>query len=111
MDDLFLKIISGEEEGKIFYEDEYCVAFYDKFPIQPGHFLVVPRIKSKNITEADDFTAGHLINTARKLGKQEVLDKGIAGFKILINTGRSADQSIFHTHVHIIPYKEKSKDN
>ncbi len=49
--------------------DEYCVAFYDKFPIQPGHFLVVPRIKSKNITEADDFTAGHLINTARKIRK------------------------------------------
>lgn len=31
MDDLFLKIISGEEEGKIFYKDDVCVVFYDKF--------------------------------------------------------------------------------
>ncbi|WP_029513665.1 histidine triad protein HinT [Mycoplasmopsis primatum] len=111
MDDLFLKIINHEEPAKFLYEDDVCVAFYDKFPIQPGHFLVVPKTKSKNITEADDETAAHLINVARKLGKKEVLEKGIPGFKILINTGKEADQSIFHTHVHIIPYREKTTDN
>ncbi|MGV2392643.1 UNVERIFIED_CONTAM: HIT family protein [Campylobacter lari] len=112
MDDIFLKIISRELSAEIIYEDDICIAFYDKFPLQPGHFLVVPKTRSKNITEADDQTAAHLINTARKLAKEHILDKGIPGFKTLINTGKSADQTIFHTHIHIIPYKEDaSKDN
>ncbi|WP_027335062.1 histidine triad protein HinT [Mycoplasmopsis felifaucium] len=111
MNDIFLKIINRELEAKFIYEDDICVAFYDKFPLQPGHFLVVPKTRTANITEMDDDTAAHLINTARKLAKQEVLDKGLAGFKILINTGSAADQTIFHTHVHVIPYKEKSEDN
>lgn len=110
MDDIFLKIINRELDAKFLYEDDKCVAFYDKFPLQPGHFLVVPKIKSKNIAEANDETAAHLINVARKLAKREVLDKGIPGFKILINTGKEADQTIFHTHIHIIPYKEKTAD-
>ncbi|MBU4689642.1 histidine triad protein HinT [Mycoplasma zalophidermidis] len=105
MDNIFLNIIEGKLDAKFLYKDEKCVAFYDKFPVNEGHFLVVPRVKSKNITETDDSTAAHLINVARKLGKQEVLDKGISGFKIVINTGASAEQSIFHTHVHVIPYK------
>ncbi len=106
MDQLFLDIIARKEPADIFYEDDYCVAFYDKFPIHSGHFLVVPRERSKNITEADDKTAAHLINVARKLAKKMVLDKGIPGFKIVINTGREAEQSIFHTHIHVIPYRE-----
>ncbi|MBZ4203851.1 histidine triad protein HinT [Mycoplasma tauri] len=111
MDDLFLKIINREVEAKFLYEDDICVAFYDKFPLQPGHFLVVPKVRSRNITEADDATAAHLINTARMLAKREVFEKGIPGFKILINSGASADQTIFHTHVHVIPYKGKKIDN
>lgn len=107
MDNIFLDIIAGKADAQFIYKDDKCVAFYDKFPYRSGHFLVVPRVKTANITETDDDTAAHLINVARKLGKQEVLDKGIAGFKIVINTGRSADQSIFHTHVHVIPFEAK----
>ncbi|BAP01300.1 HIT family protein [Mycoplasmopsis californica HAZ160_1] len=105
MDNIFLDIIAGKAEAQFIYKDEKCVAFYDKFPFRPGHFLVVPREKTANITEMDDNLAGHLINVARKLAKQEILDKGIPGFKIVINTGRSAEQSIFHTHIHVIPFK------
>ncbi|QBF34809.1 HIT family protein [Mycoplasmopsis phocirhinis] len=105
MDNIFLDIIAGKAEAEFIYKDDVCVAFYDKFPFKPGHFLVVPRVKSANITEMDDETAAHLINVARKLAKQEVLDKGIPGFKIVVNTGKSAEQSIFHTHVHVIPFK------
>ncbi|WP_027120857.1 histidine triad protein HinT [Mycoplasmopsis lipofaciens] len=110
MNDIFLKIINREIPANFIYEDDICVAFYDKFPLQPGHFLVVPKVRSKNIVETDSETAAHLINIARKLAKQEVLDKNIPGFKILINTGESADQTIFHTHVHVIPYANKTSD-
>ncbi|VEU75608.1 HIT-like protein (cell cycle regulation) [Mycoplasmopsis maculosa] len=112
MNDVFLKIINRELPAEIIYEDDICIAFFDKFPLQKGHFLVVPKTLSKNITEADDQTAAHLINVARKLAKERILDKGIPGFKTLINTGKAADQVIFHTHVHIIPYyEENQKDN
>ncbi|WP_406617019.1 histidine triad protein HinT [Mycoplasmopsis adleri] len=110
MNDIFLKIINHELDAKFIYEDDKCVAFYDKFPLQPGHFLVVPKERSKNITEADDATAAHLINVARKLAKKEILDKGIPAFKILINTGKEADQTIFHTHIHVIPYTDNVED-
>ncbi|UUD35504.1 HIT family protein [Mycoplasmopsis caviae] len=111
MQNIFQLIIDKKAEANIIYEDDICIAFYDKFPIQPGHFLVVPKKHSRNITEADDETAAYLINMARKLGKEQVLDKKIPGFKILINTGEAADQTIFHTHVHVIPYREKVEDN
>ncbi|ADN69282.1 histidine triad protein HinT [Mycoplasmopsis fermentans] len=111
MQNIFQLIINKKAEANIIFEDDKCIAFYDKFPIQPGHFLVVPKKHSKNITEADDETAAHLINVARRLGKKHVLDKKIAGFKIIINTGEAADQTIFHTHVHVIPYREKVQDN
>lgn len=106
MDDIFVKIINRELDAKIIYEDDICIAFYDKLPIKPGHFLVVPKKKSKNITETDDKTSAHLIKIVKKLAKKEVLDKGLAGFKILINTGKAAEQTIFHTHIHVIPYEK-----
>lgn len=103
MDNVFLDIISGKLEANFIYKDEVCVAFYDKFPVSKGHFLVVPIKRQRNITLESDETAAHLINVARKLAKQEVLDKGGQGFKILINTN-APEQSVFHTHVHVIPY-------
>lgn len=106
MDHIFLDIIDRKIPAEIIYEDDKCIAIMDKFPIQPGHFLVIPKVKSANITEASEECASHLINVARKLGKQRVLDTNYGGFKIIINTGAEAEQTIFHTHVHVIPYKK-----
>ncbi|EGV00247.1 histidine triad protein HinT [Mycoplasmopsis columbina] len=108
MKDLFLKIINRELPSDILYEDDKCIAIYDKYPFREGHFLVIPKKWSQNVTEMDDETAGHVFNVARKLAKKEILDKGIPGFKIIINTGEMADQTVFHTHVHVIPFREKA---
>lgn len=108
MHDTFLKIINRELESKIIYEDDQCIAFYDKFPIQEGHFLVVPKRKSKNILETTEDELFHLIAIAKKLAKEQIIDKfPNSGFKLVINTNEAAGQVIFHTHIHIIPYVKK----
>ncbi|KKB26708.1 HIT family hydrolase [Mycoplasmopsis meleagridis] len=104
---IFAKIIRKEMPAKFLYEDSKCIAIYDAFPFREGHFLVIPKKFSKNITEMDDDTAGHIFNVARKLAKKEILDKGIPGFKVVINTNEMADQTVFHTHIHVIPIREK----
>ncbi|UUM19241.1 histidine triad protein HinT [Mycoplasma sp. 1018B] len=106
---IFSKIIDREIESKILYEDDICIAIYDAFPFREGHFLVIPKKPSKNITEMDDETTKHLFVIVKKLAKEHILDKNIPGFKILINTNEIADQTVFHTHVHVIPVREKIK--
>lgn len=108
MDDIFVKIINRELPADIIYEDEKCIAFYDKFPAKEGHFLVVPKIKKTDITEMDDEESAYLFNVARKLGKQFCKDKD-KGFRLIINTGKKAGQTIFHTHIHIIPFTKEDE--
>lgn len=105
MNDIFLKIINREIPANILYEDEKCIAFYDIHPEQPGHFLVVPKRLSKTILETTDEEASHLIKIAKKLAKENIIDKNIEGFKLKVNSGKSAGQEVFHTHIHVIPYK------
>ncbi|QSF13536.1 histidine triad protein HinT [Mycoplasma sp. Mirounga ES2805-ORL] len=111
MASIFTKIINRELPAEIIYEDDICISFLDKFPIQPGHFLVVPKKESKNVLEMDQYTINHCVAIAKKLAKERVIDKGIPAFKLLVNTGSEADQTVFHTHFHIIPYSKKCHDN
>ncbi|QIW62065.1 histidine triad protein HinT [Mycoplasmopsis gallinacea] len=105
MASVFTKIINREIPANIIYEDDRVIAFLDAFPSTEGHFLVVPKIEKPNLLETSDDDFVYAILKARELAKKEVLDKGKTGFKILINTGASADQTVFHTHIHVIPYK------
>ncbi|TNK82074.1 hypothetical protein C4M98_01770 [Mycoplasmopsis pullorum] len=105
MKDIFLKIINREIPAKIIYEDDKVIAFMDAYPIQEGHFLVVPKNWAPNVLESSDEDITHAFLVARKLAKERVINQGIPAFKIVINTGKEAEQSVFHTHIHVIPYK------
>ncbi|MEE3928277.1 HIT family protein [Mycoplasmopsis ciconiae] len=105
MNDIFLKIINREIPADIVYEDERVIAFKDIQPVQPGHFLVVPKKHSKNCVEMEQEDFTYLLLKARELANNLVLQKQIPGFQLIINTGSSAGQTVFHTHVHIIPFK------
>ncbi|CAT05289.1 HIT-like protein [Mesomycoplasma conjunctivae] len=102
--DLFLKIINRELESQIIYEDDRVIAFMDKFPVSKGHFLVVPKKYSRNLYEISDEDLTYLILKARQLALEFVKKFGAKGFKLLSNNESVAEQSIFHTHIHIIPY-------
>lgn len=99
---LFEKIIDREIPATIVYEDEQCVAFKDINPGAPTHVLLVPRqpiAKLSDATAADQALLGHLLLAAGKVAAQ--LGVGDA-FRLVVNNGAGAGQSVFHLHIHIL---------
>lgn len=100
---LFSKIISGEIPGKIIYKDERCAALVDIKPEAPKHFLVVPLKEIPSLADAqahDEATLGHLLLVAAKVAEEQGLAK--SGYRVVINVGEDAGQSVDHLHVHVL---------
>ncbi|AJR12203.1 HIT-like protein [Mesomycoplasma dispar] len=104
---LFLDIISKKLPSTTIYEDEKVIAFLDKFPVSPGHFLVVPKNYSRNLFSISEQDFLYLVKKARELAIEQVKKLNASSFKLLINNEKDAQQTIFHTHVHIIPFYKK----
>ena len=99
---LFTKIINREIPADIVYEDDLCLAFKDINPQAPTHLLLIPKKPIVKVSEAkpeDQALLGHLLltagNIARELGIEE-------GFRLAINNGAKAGQTVFHMHIHIL---------
>lgn len=87
----------------ILLSSEHAVAFYDRFPVNPGHVLVIPR---RHEASFFDLTEEEQIDILRLLDKARALVAKIHspdGFNVGINDGASAGQTVFHAHVHLIP--------
>ena len=100
---IFTKIINREIKAQIVYEDDKCLAFRDINPQAPVHILLIPKkeISSMNeLTEADSALMGHLMLTVPKIAKQESIDQ--RGYRVVINNGAHAGQSVDHIHLHIL---------
>ena len=100
---VFSKILNKELPAKIVHEDELCMAICDINPRAPTHILIIPRKPIRDITEVEDEDKellGHLICVARDIAKQNGLDE--KGFRLVVNTGISAGQTVFHLHVHLM---------
>jgi len=90
----------------VIYQDELVTAFRDIHPAAPVHILIVPNehIRSLNeVKEQHQELLGKLIMVAKELAIQEGVDED--GYRLLINTGPDAGQSVFHMHVHLIAGK------
>ncbi|MGZ9414138.1 histidine triad protein HinT [Mycoplasma sp. 5370] len=103
MEQLFLKIINREIPANIIYEDERVIAFLDIKPVTKGHFLVVPKIYSRNLFSIENSDLEYLIVKAKELAIEQTQKLNVKGFKLLINNEKEAGQEVFHTHIHIIP--------
>lgn len=102
-DCIFCKMVAGEINPDVVYEDEEVLAFRDVNPQAPVHVLVVPRrhIATLNdVTEAEAPLIGRLYLAAKKVAEHE----GIAerGYRTLINCNPEAGQSVFHLHLHVL---------
>ena len=104
MDDcLFCKIINGEIQASIVYEDDRVLAFNDIDPKAPTHILVVPKrhIASLNeLTPQDDEIVGELARRAAAIAKKSGISGG--GYRTVFNTNRDAGQTVFHIHLHLL---------
>ena len=99
---IFCKIVAKEMPAKIVYEDDTSVAFLDINPQAPVHILVIPRkhfASAEETEEADAPLLGHLHRVAAKLAKEFHITEG---YRIVLNTGRGAGQSVFHFHLHLL---------
>jgi histidine triad (HIT) family protein len=101
-DTIFGKIIRGEIPSDFLYEDEHCVAINDIHPQAPVHVLIIPKHGIPRLVDAqasDQALLGHLMLVAGKLAEQ--LGVGEA-FRLVVNNGAKAGQTVFHLHLHII---------
>jgi len=99
---LFGKIIRREIAADIVYEDDLCLAFRDINPQAPTHVLVIPKTEIAKLSDAgadDQALLGHLMLAAGKIARS----LGVAdAFRLVVNNGADAGQSVFHLHLHIL---------
>ncbi|MBE0665138.1 MAG: histidine triad nucleotide-binding protein [Chrysiogenales bacterium] len=96
---IFCKIASGEIATSFVYEDDLTVAFKDLQPQAPIHVLLIPRRHIASLNEANDpQLQGHLLLAARRAAEKI----GLKQYRLVINTGPDAGQSVFHLHLHIL---------
>ena len=101
-DCIFCKIIAGEIPSAKVYEDEEILIFKDIAPIANIHFLCVPKEHFAYLSEADEARAALLGRTLAKIGKRkEQLGLG-EGYRLVINQGENAGQTVPHLHIHIL---------
>ena len=100
---IFCDILEAKREANFIYKDESHVAFLDKYPIDVGHCLIIPRNHHERITDMSPDDVGRIFSIVPKIAKA-VLDATDAdAFSLGQNNGRAAKQIIPHVHIHIIP--------
>jgi len=102
-DNIFAKIIAKQIPANIVYEDAQVLAFRDINPQAPVHILVLPKQAIANVGDAttgDEPLLGHLLTVATTIARQEGVDA--TGYRLVINKGRDAGESVPHLHVHLL---------
>ncbi|GFH43312.1 histidine triad protein [Lactococcus hodotermopsidis] len=109
-DCIFCKIIAGDIPSYTIYEDDDVLAFLDITQTTKGHTLLIPKKHADNLLEmpADDVSV--LFSKVPALAKQLTEKLGATGLNLLQNNTEIAGQSVFHTHIHLIPRYAKNDD-
>lgn len=107
-DTIFSKIINREIPADIVYEDDLCLAFRDVNPQAPVHILLIPKQAIPKIGDAeqsDQSLLGHLFLKAGEIAKEQGYGDA---FRLVVNNGAKAGQTVFHLHIHILAGREFS---
>lgn len=106
---LFSRIAAGEIPANIVYQDDEVVAFHDINPQAPLHVLIIPRkeIPTINAIQPEDAT---LVGKLFLVAKQIAAAMGYAdsGYRVVMNCGADAGQSVFHIHLHLLAGRQLS---
>ena len=100
---VFCRIVTGEIQGFIVFEDEQTLAFMDAARDVDGHILVIPKKHVKNILDCDSETLLAVARTVKTVSNHLTENCGYEGVNLLNASDESAGQSVQHLHVHIIP--------
>jgi histidine triad (HIT) family protein len=98
---IFRKIIDRQIPADIVYEDDKAIAFRDISPQAPVHVLIVPKKDISGVADIkveDREVVGHLLFVAREVAASQ----GVKDYRLVINNGAAAGQSVLHLHVHLL---------
>ena len=105
---IFTKILKKEIPGEIVYEDNDCFAIKDINPQAPIHLLIIPKKHIAKVSDANDEDKellGSLLLASKKIAKKFNLDDN---YRLVINNGAKAGQTVFHIHIHLLGGKSLS---
>ena len=105
---IFTKILKKEIPGEIVYEDNDCFAIKDINPQAPIHLLIIPKKHIAKVSDANDEDKellGSLLLASKKIAKKFDLD---GNYRLVINNGAKAGQTVFHIHIHLLGGKSLS---
>jgi len=110
-DTIFSKIISGDIPAERIYEDELCICIKDINPQAPVHVLLIPRKPIPRLVDAseeDKLLLGHLMLKVGEIAR----DLGVGdAYRVVVNNGEAAGQTVFHLHLHILANNAFSEDS
>ena len=103
-DCIICKLLSGELEVSMVYQDDSCSAFMDIQPVNPGHVLVVPNRHAAYLTALEEEEGAQIFRIAHQVAA--VLRNGVVkceGINFFLADGAAAGQEVFHVHLHVFP--------
>jgi len=109
-DCIFCRIIRNELSGHKVFEDSDFLAILDKYPVNFGHTLIIPKVHVEKIEYLDPASVQSLFALVHRLVKPVQLSVGAPACTISINNGPEAGQVIPHVHVHIVPRFKRDED-
>lgn len=110
-DCIFCMIRDGEIPSRKIYEDENVLAILDQSQVTPGHTLVIPKKHVRNIYDYDEELAGEVFRVLPKIARAlRDFNPEVKGLNILVNNEEVASQTVFHSHIHLLPRYSKQDD-
>ena len=103
---IFAKILRGEIPAHKICEDEHTLAFMDVMPQCDGHCLVIPKVASRGLLDADPAVLGRVMPVVQKVARAAVAATAANGFQIRQYNEAAGGQTVFHLHFHILPMKD-----
>lgn len=99
----FARILRGELPASKVYEDHDVLVFIPLAELSAGHALVIPKKPVRNLLELKHYEFRNLMLAVQKTAQAQRTAFGATGFKVIINNGETAGQTVMHLHVHVVP--------
>ena len=99
---IFEQIIDKEIPANLIYEDKLCIIIEDISPQAPVHFLAIPKKMIKGISDLDDTEDEDILGHIMISIKNQMMKMNIKDYRLVINNGSEAGQTVFHLHIHIL---------
>ena len=98
---IFCSLANSKIPTNVVYEDEMVCAFEDANPMMPVHVLIVPKDHYSSLNdEIPEDVLGHALATVKKIAEIKGITE--SGYRVMVNTGDDACQTVHHLHIHVL---------